>query len=186
MIVCPLCEHQQQQGTVCEVCGKELIAPQMVGVVTETLAELESTSIAGASAAVSVERMAELDDHHAAAVTPAPEVLPELERTRVLDGGQALPAEPLAEMEPTRFAGDGQRTQLSATRACRYCGNVQQGGILCDRCGLRLPGAEAYTRATTANRGSESEPMPCPACSVKGLPGQRCRACGAFIRVPEL
>lgn len=185
MIVCPLCEHQQNQGTVCEVCDRVLVVPQPTGVITEMLADLECTSLPGGAASVAVERMAELDEHRIAAVQiVVPENMVDFERTRHADAGVALPAEAVPGIEPTRFEDDGQRTTVSATRTCRYCGNIQQGGVLCERCGLRLPGSEVARPAK--KQSGEPQPIPCPACSVLGFAGTRCRGCGAFIRHPVL
>jgi len=179
MIVCPVCEHPQDQGTTCDVCGRELVVSAPVAVPLATLPELEQTRADPSAVRVPVELMVELDAHRSGDVAIVADPVAELERTALPDSG-AVPAAELPEMERTHFADDGQRTALPTLRTCRYCRNVQASGLVCDKCGLRLPGyvqtAEAEAPPAFTN---------CPACGVKGLAGKRCMACGAYIRTPE-
>jgi hypothetical protein len=61
MIICPVCEHQQAQGTECDNCGKALQAPRPVAVAAVPMMELEQTHHAGGRVAVEVPIIPELD-----------------------------------------------------------------------------------------------------------------------------
>ncbi|MFN7134710.1 MAG: hypothetical protein ACK4N5_21705, partial [Myxococcales bacterium] len=165
MIVCPVCEHQQALGDVCETCGKQLVEPKPMNVARETLPDLETTAIAASDANVLDVRMAELELHASAAVTVAPEKM--------------------ADIELTRVAEDAARTPPPQVLTCRYCGGSQQKGTLCDTCGMKLPTFRP-AQQTAAAAAADSAVVPCPACGIKGPTNKTCQACGAFIRRPEL
>jgi ribosomal protein L32 len=182
MIVCPVCEHQQSQGTACDVCGKALVASQPINVAREVLPELESNILPGADANVVIERMAEIDEYRASHVQIAFEPMPELERTEHAEVALAA-VEPVPDFERTSHPGDGQRTPVSAVRRCRYCGHTQQTGFLCDGCGLRMPGTEMAGKPAAHE---EPTTVACPDCGVTGSINSRCLACGAYLRAPSI
>src|SRR5262245_5775153 len=92
MTVCPVCEHQQQLGLECEVCGKDLsalaglsgLAPPPVTV--QKVPELEVT-VPDRVGDVRVERFADLEVNTYANVQVAPERTPELETSRIAPVG---------------------------------------------------------------------------------------------------
>ncbi|MGI5865013.1 MAG: hypothetical protein ACOX6T_23580 [Myxococcales bacterium] len=173
-----MCEHPQSQGTVCDVCGKVLVASQPINLVREVLPELETNTVPGADANAVIERLAEIDEYRASHVQIAPEPLAEMERTEhpaVVLGA----VEPVQDFERTSYPDDGQRTAVSPVMRCRYCGHTQQTGMLCGRCGLRMPGAEAATQAPPEEAATT---IACPDCGVIGKVNFRCMACGAFLR----
>jgi ribosomal protein L32 len=176
MFVCPLCEHSQPQGTECDGCGKQLSASPAVVVAPGLLADLEPTALMGRDAD--------------ALVTPAPDIerhlaLPaavRVERTADLDptafAAVAVATELVPDIEPTRFRSEGPPTSLPAARACRYCGNQQETGALCDRCGMRIPSLRIAR--TAAPRQLDAHP--CPSCGVVGTIDRLCLACGTHLR----
>ena len=76
MRVCPVCEHQQIQGEVCDNCGKQLALTPVQPVATAPLPELERTRLASAEVAAAPAQM-----------------MPELELTSFRSGPE-LPARP--------------------------------------------------------------------------------------------
>jgi hypothetical protein len=187
MVVCPVCEHQQQSGFECEVCGKDLsalsglsgLAPPPVAV--QRLSELEVT-IPDPVGDVGVERVAELQANAFAKVDVAAELTPDLELSRQAPVGD-VSVERLAEIDDTRAADDGVRTAAPTGQVvCRYCKNVQQAGTQCERCGMKLPTAlQALAPEVPA-----SEWVRCRACGAPGPIGERCRECGRVVEAPEV
>jgi len=140
MIVCPVCEHPQESGAECEVCGKrfapgslpvpsvapmEGLEPTLYGAVEAdpfamgSIPELEPTLAAPVDAPE--ERTPGLDPTGAAPVDVDSEAMPDLERIQdeiPVDAPTALPTAPI----------------------CRYCRTpAVPGERLCSRCGMRLP-----------------------------------------------
>ncbi len=184
MIVCPLCEHQQVQGNVCDGCGKELAPPAPIPDSSAVMPELESTSIASAGAVAPAEPMVELANHRVDAVVVPAEKMPDLELTGFASApAAAAEAIPELELERTLFADDGVRTPAPKVLVCRYCGAQQpvEKGVLCDGCGNRLP-----VYANAARKAEVELTLNCPSCGVIGQPGRRCRSCGAFVKSPEV
>jgi hypothetical protein len=185
MIVCPVCEHPQSQGTECEVCGKQLAPPRAVAVPVAPLAELEVTS-------------------HPVATQVAPAPLLELERTQ-LPAAALLPGAPMLDLEvlraPAVTVAGQPLPELEQHRAapvllqqapaptggavCRYCRNVQAQGLLCDRCGMRIArvGAAAAPTAPAA-RGGEPQVVR-HGCGAPTPAGRPCTSCGVFVPFPE-
>ena len=84
MIICPLCDHVQPEGTECDVCGKRFPLPTAAAAAPiATLPELEATPHAGGRAPVSVA------------------VLPDLDLTRVRSGPD-LPVQMVPDLQLTR------------------------------------------------------------------------------------
>lgn len=181
MIVCPLCEHPQPHGDLCDVCGRRLEVPAGEVPRVEPIDGLEPT-------------------HHAAADELAGPRLEGLEPT-VLEPGGPAPAElggadPLLELEPTRaapvevevspvpdveptstaIAGDVP-TPLPAFTICRYCRTpALPGERRCGRCGMRLA-------AATSPSGEGAAAAKAPSFCSCGAPVTRavCPACGGRI-----
>ena len=170
MIVCPVCEHPQAQGTECELCGKrldegtaELPAPAPlegleptrhgdVDAPAERVAELEPTALdVGADAAPEpVPLEATRADPIDVTVEPAPDV------ERIADG--------IPEEAPT---------EVPLFVTCRYCRTEAIGGErVCARCGMRLPdfGAPPPDDETAARQcgcGAIVRGSLCPACGAR-------------------
>jgi hypothetical protein len=177
MVVCPLCEHPQAVGATCEVCGKSLVERGARAEVVAPLAGLESTRLDSIGTAVPEEgAMLQLAGHRAPAVAVEASAPPEVEPTRFAASRAPGPA-PIRELEPTRFEDPGPRTPATSAVACRYCGNQQKEGALCDRCGMQLPRA---ARLLDPDARSEAD-VRCQVCGVKGVLSTRCRSCGAEI-----
>jgi hypothetical protein len=178
MIVCPVCENPQAQGTVCDVCGKVLVAAARVEVPVMRLADLEGTRVEGGNSPVAVAPLAELEATRAAAVTVGVvAALPELERT-VIDKVGAVPLQVLADLDASRYVDTDAKTAApTGATTCRYCKNVQATGVLCDRCGMRLPKIGLAARAAEIAEGAGI----CRDCGTQGTAGKLCPGCGARI-----
>jgi hypothetical protein len=186
MVVCPVCEHQQQVGLECEVCGKDLSALsglsglQPPPVVVQRLAELEAT-IPDRVGDVAIESVAELQANAFARVDVAAELTPGLELSRQPPVGD-VPVERMVDIAEDRAVDDGVRTAAPTGQVvCRYCKNVQQAGSQCERCGMKLPTA----LQSLAPEVPASEWVRCRACGAPGPIGERCRECGRVVEPPE-
>jgi ribosomal protein L32 len=183
MIVCPVCANSQREGEVCDVCGKVLSDLPLPEAPVVPMPELERTPFAGSGVEVAVAPMPEFAPHRLAVADVPPAPFPEVERTAYGEAGP-VGAAALPDLERTRLVDQTERTPRPQAQTCRYCGNVQVRGVLCDACGRAMP----------AVRRAEEEPeeagevlvIACPSCGVKGAMGRRCLSCGAFLRVPEL
>jgi hypothetical protein len=184
MTVCPVCEHQQELGFECEVCGKDLSGP-LAGlgpppVAVERVAGLEQT-LQDRVGEVGVDRLAELEQNAMPKVGQvASEVPPDLETSSMAPVGE-VPVDRVPDMADDRAADDGVRTAAPTGQVvCRYCKNVQQMGTVCDRCGMKLPGA----LVTEVSR-PKIELVRCRACGAPGPVGERCKECGKMVDAPE-
>ena len=185
MTVCPVCEHQQQVGFECEVCGKDLSAlagltgmpPPPVRV--ERVAELEVT-VPDRVGDVAVDRFSELEQNAFGKVEIAPELTPDLELNRAAPVGEVA-VERVPDMADDRARDDGVRTAAPAGQVvCRYCKNVQQSVTLCERCGMKLP-----TALQTDGAAKTAEWVRCKACGAPGPVGERCKESGRVVAAPE-
>jgi hypothetical protein len=88
----------------------------------------------------------------------------------------AVGVEAFEGLEASRHVDVEPRVQVSEASGltCRYCKNVQATGLVCERCGMRLPRVGALVPVGQA----EGEGR-CRACGVVVTPGERCRECGA-------
>lgn len=172
MIVCPVCEHAQAQGTDCEVCGKQLLH--------------------GAAGIPEVAPVEGLEPTHHAAVDTGTDFLPELEPTRQarvdapdepavdVDRGREAPVDVTVEPVPdVERVGDGipadGPTAVPAIVTCRYCRTpAAPGERVCGRCGMRLP---------VFDRAGDAPPPPAVRRCSCGAPvsGSICPSCGARV-----
>ena len=178
MITCPVCEHPQDAGAECDVCGRALAPFGGVDQPVAPLDGLEPTALGSDLAAGDVALLPELEPTLQAAAGPVPEMrLVELEPTL------APPAEATGELvpdlEPTAAPPSGDpRTELPLFPVCRYCRTpAGPGERLCGRCGMRLqiepgpgpgapvPGPRLCSCGTPITRPS------CPACGARHLVG---------------
>lgn len=148
---CPLCEHEQERGAACDVCGRRLAGEEALAASEPSLEGLEGT-------------------RHAAVAAPAAAPEPWLEATL-----QARVTVEVAPLDVERTSGDGQRTEQGGGPVrCRYCGEIVPGGeAFCLRCGMKADGrASAPAVAAPApvrcrQCGASAEGARCPACGVR-------------------
>jgi hypothetical protein len=189
MIVCPVCEHPQALGDVCDVCGKELVAgwgPGEAPVVP--LDGLEQTQFTGAGSAPPPAPMLELEGTRLPAVPDLPpQPMLEIDRPSAAAGPE-IPILPLDELDLGRAQDDGQRTALPTGKvACRYCRHEQAEGVFCEACGMRLPKVASETPGapTTVARGDEEVWGTCSKCGNRAMVGRRCGECGIVMQLSE-
>jgi ribosomal protein L32 len=188
MIICPVCEHQQAAGFECDVCGKDLGAALGDGALLAPLApdvprmpELEQTGVELA-ANVPVTPMPELEAHQSAAGTPnvPTPLIPDLETTQPSTGD--VPVVPMPELSLDRAEFVGQKAVAPTGQVqCRYCGNLQPTGKICDKCGMRLP--RAGTVAGLSKLATDL--VRCKECGSMGHLGERCKECGRIVVAKE-
>lgn len=184
MIICPVCDHVQPQGTECDVCGRAFPAQAAAPVPVAPLPELELTPHSGGRAPVEAPALPELDLTRLKAGPDLPaQVVQDLELTRAADAG-AVPVAPMLDLDTGRAEDDGVRTAApTGSVVCRYCRNVQAQGLLCDHCGMRLPRARLAAPAAAAKRASGDEAwVACATCHTPVRPGKVCSECGARAR----
>ncbi|AKF81953.1 hypothetical protein SAMN05443572_103167 [Myxococcus fulvus] len=185
MIICPVCDHVQPEGTECDVCGKRFpVAAAGATPPVAPLPELELTPHAGGRDAVNAQPLPELDiTRLRSGPDLPPQVVQDLELTRSAPTGD-LPVAVLPELDTGRAPDDGVRTAapLGAV-TCRYCRNVQAQGLLCDNCGMRLPRARVAPAVVAGKPGADDDNwMACPSCHTRGRPGRACSECGTRLQ----
>jgi len=179
MVICPVCEFSQAQGTSCDQCGKVFAqAPVVAAPPAARLPELEQTAYADVPTAAGVERLPELEaTAFKAAGVPAAEVIPDLENTRTAPV-QAVASAPIPELDLGRAVSDGIKTAApGASITCRYCRTVQTGGVMCERCGMRLPRLAAKA-AVAATQPREVVWTRCRKCGGRAKEAMNCPSCG--------
>lgn len=189
MIVCPVCEHQQEAGSECQVCGRHLVEGRGTDAPVAPLEGLEFTSLGPAagtalpSAPVAqFAPMAQMEGLEVTAFERAEEPLlaelvPDLEQTRAEPVEITVDDAPDIERVQAGLPQDGP-TLLPLVLVCRYCRTeAGPGERVCGRCGMRLPVLAAPTQAAPAG-----EPRRCSC----GTPITRsvCPACGARNATP--
>jgi tRNA synthetase class I (M) len=191
MIICPVCEHQQAQGDECDNCGKKLQVPKLAASeAIATLPELEQTHHVGGRAAVDAPVLPELDHTRQQAGPDLPaQALPEMETTR-MGPIDKISVEAVPELDTGRAADDGVRTAApTGAVVCRYCRNVQAEGMVCDRCGMRLPRVKTAPAAAAGKGASASAEdvtwLPCQKCRTPTRPNKICTVCGTRVVAVE-
>jgi len=188
MILCPVCEHPQEQGDECDNCGKKLVARPEATVATAPIPELEATQVALKGLPVQAERLAELELTSLPGGPDLPEQpVPDLEMTRMQAVGTP-PPEIVADLETGRAADDGVRTEVSQEAVvCRYCRTPNPlTNALCERCGMRL---QKVSVGVSATKGTDSQLaegwIHCRDCGTPVESGKACRNCGARAGTAE-
>ncbi|MET0403079.1 MAG: hypothetical protein ABW123_11780 [Cystobacter sp.] len=179
-----MCEHQQAQGIECEVCGKKLAVAAPSAVAVAPLAELEGTQLVGGRAPVAVAAIPDLELTRQAP-TPAVAVQPvaELDTGRALAAGNVAVA-PIQDMDTGRALSDGTRTAApSGPIVCRYCRTPQASGLICERCGMRLPKLRQTAPEPAAGSGlvAAGEWTKCTKCHTHTRAGRACVSCGTAV-----
>jgi hypothetical protein len=177
MIVCPVCEHQQEAGSECDQCGRRLEEGRGTDAPVAPIEGLEFTALDGAGAA---------------AGAPAGEAMADLEVTRFEPAEEPLLAEIVEDLEQTRtepvevvddptpdvervLAGlpDDGPSLLPLVHNCRYCRTeAGPGERICGRCGMKLelPSAAPVVAAGGPRLCSCGAPVTrsrCPACGAR-------------------
>jgi hypothetical protein len=177
MVICPLCEHAQELGPECAVCGSRLAESGAGQPLVERLADLEPTRLElPSSPMVPLPRMEGLEPTQldAPPIPAAPgEVATWIERT-VREPAAAGATESL-EVERTAHAPrEAPMRDLFVPSLCRYCRTpAAPGDLFCGRCGLKLAvySVEPATVAGDVWRcrfcGTSASGVTCPACGAR-------------------
>jgi ribosomal protein L32 len=181
-MICPVCEHQQEFGLECDNCGKDLGG--LLGIMgpppssVEVVEGLEQT-VAASVGELAVERLGELEVTFFESVSVNPAPVEGAEATAQEAVGD-VSVERMGELTEDRVLDNGPKTAAPVGAVkCRYCGNLQASGSLCERCGMRLPKAAAAAAAPrTAPAAIAADAVRCRACGAPAQPGARCRECG--------
>jgi ribosomal protein L32 len=190
MIICPVCEHQQAQGDECDNCGKKLQVPKAAAAVAvPTLPELEQTQHLGGRVAVDAPVLAELDQtRQQAGPDLPPQVVQDMETTRAAPVDK-VSVETVPELDTGRAPDDGVRTAApTGAVMCRYCRNVQAEGMVCDRCGMRLPRTRPAAATGAKVTGISAEDLnwiPCQKCRTPTRPNKICTVCGTRVKAAD-
>lgn len=186
MIVCPVCEHSQQNGFECDVCGRDLSSLAGLGGLAPPppkitpAAELE-VSRYEAPQDIPVPRPSGLETNSFEQVAATGAMADGLELSH-FSAVEAAPVERLGDLALDRAPAIGKPTPaVTGDVACRYCRHVQRGGAICERCGMKLPRA---LRALAAEIPVEDW-IRCTECGSKSPPGGRCRECGREMKDEE-
>lgn len=183
MIICPMCEHPQADGFECEVCGRALLSlDPLPPPPADPVEGLEQTG-GGAAGPVAVEAMPEFEASRFAPVLIPVQAAPDVEHTSEVVVGE-VPVERMADMSEDRAAPVGPATVLSAGPVqCRYCGQPQGAGAICERCGMRLPrkAGVPVVAAAPVRRKREPERVRCRKCGAPAKEGGRCGDCGTEV-----
>jgi len=174
MIVCPVCEHQQQQGAECEVCGKKILhGPDAIPYVPP-VEGLEPTRHADVD--VGSEGFAEIErTRHAAVQVLDVETTPGIEATRAAPVDVESDPTPDVERISDGLPGD-EPTAMPAFAVCRYCRTpAMPGERICARCGMRL----SVVDPAAAPAPAAAAPRIC-SCGTT-VRGDRCMSCGARL-----
>jgi len=169
-------------GWECEVCGHALARPPQAGAAVEPLSELEARP--------------------PPTPRPPPAALPELEPTRfaptpavsaapepgwepsTAPSGPDVPAGGMNELDRGREPEGEPSPVPEGPVTCRYCRNVQASGLLCERCGMRLPWSPRPRLAEAPAPADAGELVRCTRCGERTYAGARCGSCGAMLAAP--
>ena len=159
MMICPLCEHVQERGTVCDICGKQLLDPRKQPVQVAPLEGLETGKLGSADLTGRVSEESEAGAMSQNTIVPPRDPFTMEE----LGGADILPPE----KPPVR---------------CRMCGQFQPAdSVTCSICGSRLPRLFP-TDGEMNDHGNPEEKVTCRHCGVHVLPANGlCPSCGARI-----
>lgn len=189
MIVCPVCENQQPSGESCDVCGKQLVPVKALGGPVSTMPDLEVTHHVGPQNVVAAPIEGLEVTSHDGPKQVATERVDGLEHTAVVARNIPVQAEQVADLDRGREIDTGPRTAApTGAVSCRYCGNVQapEAGLMCGRCGMRLPRAKVETEAAGPT-ARKREPVwtRCTRCGAPAKAEAPCGDCGVYVNLPD-
>ena len=178
MIVCPVCEHPQQSGTECDVCGRQFAPGALPAPPIAPLEGLEVTSLVSREIPVDAGGpIPELEPTLQAPVDAPEENTPGVEPTRAAPVDVDAAEIPDLERQHAAIPGDAP-TALPVAAVCRYCRTpAVPGERLCSRCGMRLPVIDVELVAGAgegvhqcSNCGAVTSRPLCPACGNRLTP----------------
>ncbi len=161
-------------AAVCEVCGHCFTAPRTAEAPVPPLLELDVRLTADGPTPVSA--LSDLEPTRFPAAVVAEE-WSEVgwERSQVAAAPDVV-AGGLADLDTGRESTSARTPPNVGPVTCRYCRNVQGAGLLCERCGLRLPWAQPVSPAPSSSDGGAL--VRCAQCGARTQEGQRCSSCG--------
>jgi hypothetical protein len=174
VITCPVCEHPQEAGAECEVCGRALSTFGAIELPVTPLEGLEPTALNDGSWSGDVDVLPELEPTlQASAGAVAADPIPELEPT--LAARVEAPGERVPDLEPTAAPPSGDApTELPLFLVCRYCRTpAGPGDRLCGHCGMRLqvapgpPVGAAVVGPRICSCGTPISRSICPVCGAR-------------------
>ena len=181
-MICPVCEHQQEFGFECEVCGKDLGGLDGLGpppVAPERVEGFEVT-LQPAVDEVPVGPLSDLENTRMEAAEVSVSPMNDMETTAAAK--MEVSVERMEDMTDDRAPDDGVRTEVPrGAVTCRYCRNVQALGGVCERCGMAIPRVPVPVAAATKKVLAVT--VRCKACGAPGLAGTRCKECGKELPV---
>jgi hypothetical protein len=184
MVTCPMCEHVQESGDECSLCGRRLLEVRAPDELVPRMDGLDPTRLEMA-VAPGMDAMEDLEptmiDVPAAAA--ATEELPTwIERT-AREPASAVAVEPLAIEHTASTREDASPRDLLALPICRYCRTpASPGEAFCARCGLKLAVYAGGTGSTGAAVNSHVDVRRCRFCGAAAA-GHACPECGARFAV---
>jgi hypothetical protein len=179
MIVCPVCEHPQETGAECEVCGKRFAPGTLPLAPVAPMEGLETTGHGPVDLGFA-EMIPELEPTLAPPVDAPEEATPDVEPTRAAPVDVDAVAIPDIERQHAAIPGDAP-TALPVAPVCRYCRTpAVPGEKTCSRCGMRLPIIDAGLVAEGAGGAHQ-----CPNCGALAT-RDPCPACGNRLSLPSL
>jgi hypothetical protein len=174
MIVCPLCEHAQPLGDVCDECGRPLAEGAGTAPPVPPVEGLEPTRFGPADVAGDPVPGLEPTAHGAVHVYAEPAF--ELERTAADPVDVSAEAIPDVERIGDGIPDDGP-TAVPTLAVCRYCREpALPDEKVCARCGMRLPVFETRPAAPAAaprlcSCGAPVRGALCPVCGARASAG---------------
>lgn len=182
MIVCPVCEHPQETGAECEVCGKRFAPGSLPVAPVAPMEGLETTGHAAVTAGFDAfGSIPELEPTLAPPVDVAEDRTPGIEATRMAPVDVDAPAIPDLERQRAEIPGDAP-TALPVAPICRYCRTpAVPGERSCSRCGMRLPLIDAALVAEAPGGAHQ-----CPNCGALVAARELCPGCGNRLTPPAL
>jgi hypothetical protein len=180
MVICPMCEHAQEPGGECILCGRRLLDVGASDEPIPRMGDLDPTRLE-ISVAPSMDRIEGLEptllDVPAAAAPEEPP--PWIERT-ARDPVAAEALEPLAIERTCSAREDAPPRDLLELPICRYCRTpASPGEVFCARCGLKV---DVYTGGTGGSVNSHADVRRCRFCGAAAT-GEACPSCGTRFAV---
>ena len=163
---------------VCEVCGHALPVAEAPEAPVAPLLDLEAVSVASPGPELGPPLLELEPTRFAPTVAPESWSEGEWERSQPT-GVPDVAAGGLVDLDSGREAPAERTPPTLGPMTCRYCRNVQASGLLCERCGLRLPWGPALGGVA---RAPEAELLVrCQACGERTYPHERCSSCGSVL-----